>query len=86
MRQAARLPVAVTSGTAVQVRVTARDKAGHLATWPNSPAGVPAPGSYACSGDACGCCLMTAADPATECRGLAGMTSPDYPAGVCLSF
>jgi Subtilase family/Putative metal-binding motif len=86
MRQAATLPVSVASGTTVRVRVTATDRAGHQVTWPDSTAGVVAPGSYACTGDACGCCLMTSADPISQCQGLPGMISPDVPAGLCLSF
>jgi hypothetical protein len=86
MRQTGRLPIVTASGTAIQVRVTARDRAGHLATWPDTPVGVVTPGSYLCSGDACGCCLLTSSDPVTECHGLPGMISPDFPSGVCLSF
>jgi hypothetical protein len=70
----------------VTIGTTARDAAGHETAWPSSPTVVAGSGAYSCTGDSCGCCLLTATDPASQCRGLPGLVSPDYPAGVCTAF
>ncbi len=76
----------VVVGQALGVSVSAGDPQGHVTRWPSTPSVVPDAGSYACTGDPCGCCLLTASDPLTQCRGLAGITSPDFPDGLCLTF
>ena len=86
MQAAARLPVGATPGVPVSIDVQARDRAGHVAAGPASPTVTPGPGTYSCTGDACGCCLLTAGDPVAQCAGLPGLRSPDYPAGICASF
>jgi subtilisin family serine protease len=81
-----RLPVAAAAGQALQVSVSARDPQGHVTdSSPVTPV-LPGAGSYVCGGDDCGCCLLTATDPVSQCRGLAGITSPDFPGGLCLAF
>jgi hypothetical protein len=80
------LPVLVNPGSPVSITMTARDAQGHVTTSPPAAPVAPSGGSYACTGDACGCCLLTAGDPVSECRGLPGITSPDFPGGLCLAF
>ena len=79
-------PFVAPSGTMVTIGTTARDASGHATAWPSSPAVVVGSGAYSCTGDVCGCCLLTATDPVTQCRGLPGLASPDYPAGLCMAF
>jgi len=80
------LPVVVGAGAPVTIQVTAHDAAGHATAWPSAPTVVPGSGSYSCTGDPCGCCLLTAGDPVAECAGLPGLLAPDFPSGVCASF
>ena len=80
------VPILAAAGPSIDVELSARDPQGHITTWPSNPSVTPGSGSYACTGDACGCCLLTATDPVTQCRGLAGITSPDFPGGLCLAF
>jgi hypothetical protein len=70
----------------VTIGTTARDTAGHETVWLSPPTAVVGSGAYSCSGDTCGCCILTATDPVSQCRGLPGLTSPDYPAGLCTAF
>lgn len=83
MQSRARLPMVAATGTQFTASVTATDRESHTGTSTQQPSLTTGAGSYTCSGDPCGCCLLLATDPAGQCRGLAGMTSPDYPAGVC---
>ena len=79
-------PFMATSGATVTIGTTARDAAGHETAWPSPPTVVVGSGAYSCTGDACGCCLLTSSDPVSQCRGLPGLVSPDYPAGICTAF
>jgi hypothetical protein len=79
-------PFMATSGTMVTIGTTARDAAGHETAWASPPTVVVGSGAYSCTGDACGCCLLTSSDPVAQCRGLPGLVSPDYPAGICTAF
>jgi subtilisin family serine protease len=74
------------SGASFDLHVAATDRNGHQTAWLNPLQGVVPQSIFTCGGDACGCCLITAADPISQCRGLAGMPSPDYPGGICKSF
>ncbi|HYV85348.1 MAG TPA: hypothetical protein VFB49_05520 [Patescibacteria group bacterium] len=47
---------------------------------------MPSGATTSCTGDLCGCCLLASPDPVSECGGLPGMPSPDYPNGLCLAF
>jgi hypothetical protein len=80
------LPITATAGQPLGVGMSARDPQGHVTSSSTNQPVVPGAGSYTCTGDACGCCPLTASDPLTECRGLAGITSPDFPDGLCLAF
>ncbi len=80
------LPFVAASGTMVTIGTTARDAAGHETTWPSPPTVEVDSGGYSCTGDVCGCCLLTSRDPLSQCRGLPGLVSPDYPAGLCAAF
>jgi subtilisin family serine protease len=73
-------------GASFDVQVTATDRNGHPTTWSGPLQGIVPSATFTCGGDACGCCLITATDPISQCRGLAGMPSPDYPTGICKSF
>lgn len=79
-------PFMATTGTMVTIGTTARDAAGHETAWASPITVVVGSGAYSCTGDACGCCLLTSSDPVAQCRGLPGLVSPDYPAGVCTAF
>jgi subtilisin family serine protease len=86
MQARSRYPMVAATGTQFTATVTATDREGHTATSTQQPSLTTGAGSYSCSGDPCGCCLLLATDPAGQCKGLAGMTAPGYPAGVCMSF
>jgi subtilisin family serine protease len=73
-------------GAAFSIQVTATDRNGHQTSIPGPPQAAVPQATFACGGDACGCCLITAVDPISQCHGLAGMPSPDYPTGICTSF
>jgi subtilisin family serine protease len=79
-------PFMATSGTMVTIGTTARDAAGHETAWASPPTVVVGSGAYSCTGDVCGCCLLTSSDPVSQCHGLPGLVSPDYPAGICTAF
>jgi hypothetical protein len=79
------LPIVAATGP-LGVSLSARDPQGHVTTASAGPAIVSGAGSYVCDGDDCGCCLLTATDPLTQCRGLDGITSPDFPDGLCRAF
>ena len=72
------------AGTPVSLAVRATDRIGNVAH--ASGTVTPAGASVSCFGDACGCCLLVSQNPTQQCSGLAGMPSPDFPAGICLSF
>jgi hypothetical protein len=74
------------AGDSFDVHVTASDRSGHQSTWSGTLQGIVPPATFACTGDSCGCCLITSVDPIDQCRGLAGMPSPDFPTGICKSF
>jgi subtilisin family serine protease len=74
------------SGASFSVQVSATDRNGHLTTWSGPLQGIVPQATFGCTGDTCGCCLITSSDPTAQCRGLAGMPSPDYPGGICKSF
>jgi subtilisin family serine protease len=86
MQDRQRLPIVATPGQPVTLQVSARDAEGHVTQAASAPSVLPGGGSYACSGDACGCCLLTATDPLAQCRGLPGIASPDFPSGLCRAF
>jgi hypothetical protein len=80
------VPIDFVPGSSLEFRIEAIDHEGNLASWPSRPAVTVGAGSYSCTGDACGCCFLTSADPVTECVGKPGMPSIDFPAGVCLAL
>ncbi len=80
------VPVDFVAGSTLQFRVEAVDREGNLAAWPSQPTVSVGTGSFSCNGDECGCCLLTSTDRAVECKGKPGMSSVDYPSGICLSF
>jgi len=80
------VPVDFVAGTILGFKVEAVDREGNLAAWPSQPAVTIGTASFSCTGDECGCCLLTSSDPAVECRGKPGMPSIDYPSGICLSL
>ena len=79
------LPSIANPGAPLSIGMTAQDAQGHVTTSP-APALLPGSGSYACTGDPCGCCLLTAVDPVGQCAGLFGIASPDFPDGLCRAF
>jgi hypothetical protein len=70
------------AGSTLEFRIEAVDRQGNLATWPGRPTATIGPGSFFCSGDECGCCLLTSG---VDCKGKPGMPSPDFPGGICMS-
>jgi predicted lipoprotein with Yx(FWY)xxD motif len=86
MQARRQFPFVTAPAALVTIGTTARDTAGHETVWLSPPTAVVGSGAYSCSGDTCGCCILTATDPVSQCRGLPGLTSPDYPAGLCTAF
>ena len=79
-------PMTMATGTSFTIRETAYDLEGHQTVAAPSAPVVTGASSFSCSGDPCGCCLLTATDFASQCAGLSGLTAPGYPAGICMSF
>ena len=73
-------------GASFDLHVVATDRNGHQTAWSGPLQGTVPQSTFSCAGDPCGCCLITATDPVSQCRGLAGMPSTDYPGGICKSF
>jgi murein DD-endopeptidase MepM/ murein hydrolase activator NlpD len=71
-------------GTAVNVILRATDRIGNVAS--TSATVTPSGTTASCTGDACGCCLLASPDPVTQCAGLPGMPTLDFPDGLCLAF
>lgn len=71
-------------GAPVRVILRATDVIGNVTA--TSAIVTPAAASLTCSGDACGCCIMLSNSPTTDCSGLPGMPSPDFPEGLCHLF
>ena len=71
-------------GTPVSVTMRATDRIGNVASTTETVTPVPATSS--CTGDTCACCLLVSPDPASQCSGLPGMPSLDYPNGICRTF
>jgi hypothetical protein len=69
---------------ALDLRVRAVDHQGNVTIWPHSFRVTPNPNAAVCSGDECGCCLLL--NPASACAGKPGLTSPDFPQGLCSLF
>ena len=86
MQTARRRPLLLAAGSGFEIRVTAGDLEDHTVTWVSPLQASGEAGTFACSGDPCGCCLLVSGDPVNECRGLAGMPAPGYQGGICLSF
>jgi len=86
MKEEHEAPFPVAPGTVFEFRIDAVDKAGNLATWGDRPTVRSGQDSFLCTGDECGCCLLTSSNPAVECKGKPGMPSVDYPAGICVSL
>ena len=86
MQDRRQVPILSVANQSLDVGMSARDPQGHVTVWPSNTPVVPGDGSYSCGGDPCGCCLLTASDPVTQCSGLPGITSPDFPGGLCLTF
>jgi len=80
------VPLDFAAGTVLGFKVEAVDREGNLTAWPIQPGVTLGAGSFSCSGDECGCCLLTSGNPAVECGGKPGMPSVDYPAGICVSL
>jgi hypothetical protein len=77
--------LALAAGATLEFGVDAVDRAGHLVTWPIRPTVTVGTGTFFCSGDECGCCILTSSAPALECQGRPGMPSTEFPAGICMS-
>jgi hypothetical protein len=78
-------PIVLDAGATLDFRIEAVDRQGNLATWPSRPAVTVGGGAFSCSGDECGCCLLTSSTPALDCQGKPGMPTAELPEGVCLS-
>lgn len=75
------------AGIETELRVRATDLQGNITTWPEPIQVTPGTGSFACSGDECGCCiLLHPTDYPSVCGGRRGLTSPVYPQGLCNLF
>ena len=77
-------------GKPFALKIEAVDHEGNLTAWPLQPTVTPTRSTFSCTGatDQCGCCLMSAEDPASECRGLPGVVITDPaatfpPGGLC---
>jgi hypothetical protein len=79
------IPIDFVAGSTLEFRVEAVDRQGNWTTWPLRSTATVGTGAFTCTGDECGCCLLTSADRAVDCKGKAGMPSIDFPAGICLS-
>jgi hypothetical protein len=66
-------------GKPFTLKIEAVDHEGNLTAWPLQPTVTPTPSTFTCAGanDVCACCLMTADDPGSQCRGLAGLIISD---------
>ncbi len=80
------VPIEFAAGSILQLKIEAVDREGNLATWPARPAVTVGTGSFSCTGDECGCCILTSSEPAVECKGKPGMPSIDLPSGLCISL
>ena len=74
------------AGSTLEFRIEAVDRQENLTAWPSRPTITIGTGSFSCTGDECGCCLLTSGEPTVDCKGKPGMPSIDYPSGVCLSL
>ena len=75
--------------TSLTVSLQATDRIGNTSVWPVPFQVSTGIYSLACSGDACGCCLLLAFDQDTtiqSCSGLEGMPSPQFPCGTCVGI
>ncbi|PYT37633.1 MAG: hypothetical protein DMF52_02890 [Acidobacteria bacterium] len=79
-------PFLAEAGWTYAFKIEAVDRQGNLGTWPTKVSAVIGPGSFACKGDPCACCIMQSAEPAADCHGVEGSTSPSFPDGVCIGF
>jgi hypothetical protein len=86
MQARRQFPFVAAAGATVTIGTTSADLEGHVTVWPSPLAVVVGSGASSCTGDPCGCCLLTATDPVSQCRALPGLVAPDFPAGVCTSF
>jgi len=86
MRQSHDTPLPLAAGSTLEFKIEAVDREGDLSVWPARLRASVGAGSFSCTGDECGCCLLTSMDPAAECKGKPGMPSDDFPAGVCVSI
>jgi hypothetical protein len=85
-----RLPVILDAGTTYSFRLDAIDRRGNLDTFPERHSITTGnfndePSRVTCSGDECGCCLVTSQNR-PECNGKPGLTGPPgsgYEDGVC---
>lgn len=66
-------------GKTIEFKIEAVDRSGNIATWPDKPTMQIIPSTMGCTGDPCVCCVITAGDAATECRGLDGFLIPNFP-------
>ena len=79
------VPIDFVAGTALEFYIEAVDRQGNVTTWPQRSTVSVGTGAFTCTGDECGCCLLTSADMAVDCKGKPGMPSFGFPAGLCLS-
>jgi hypothetical protein len=70
--------------TPLTVIVRATDRIGNVTS--TAATFTPSAASMSCGGDACGCCLLLSPNAIVECAGLPGMSSPDFPDGLCRAF
>ena len=71
-------------GKTFGLKIEAVDHEGNLTAWPLQPTVTPTASTFSCAGatDPCGCCLVSAEDPASACRGLPGIIITDPAAGL----
>jgi hypothetical protein len=73
------------TGTTFDLKIEAVDRQGNLSSWPQKLQLTTSEDSFSCSGDSCGCCILQRS-LVPDCAGLPGMTSPDYPGGLCCTL
>src|SRR5207244_802358 len=73
------VPVYFAAGSTLTFKIEAVDREGNLSVWLPRPAVTIGTSSFSCTGDECGCCLLTSSEPALECKGKRGMPSIDLP-------
>jgi hypothetical protein len=82
MREKHQVPYPLAPGSRIRFRIDAVDRQGNLDTWENTPEVVVGQDAFDCTGDPCGCCILSSTDPTSECAGKPGMVN-DFGAELC---